>query len=128
MIRSAVAVAALAEAALLAACTNQPPRVASAQSTGRQCFLAKQVYGFGNATDASVDVWVGASRYYRLDLIGPCHDINWSTGLVLRTTGGSDWICQGADAEIIVPGRIGGRCLVSGVHPITKEQFNARRR
>ena len=129
MIKSATALLVLAEAALLGACTSQPPpNPASARSTGRQCFLGSQVNGFGNATDTAVDVWVGAGRYYRLDLIGPCHDINWSTGLVLRTIGGGDWICQGADAEIIVPGPVGGRCLVSGVHPITKEQWNARQR
>jgi hypothetical protein len=110
----------------LSACTNsEQTRVASAQSTHRQCFLASQVHGFGHATDKSVDVWVGASRYYRLDVLGPCHDINWSSALLLRTTGGSSWICEGADAEIIVPGPVGGRCLVSDVHPITKEQWNA---
>jgi hypothetical protein len=127
MIKPATALSIAAEAALLAACTSQPPNAVAARSTAPQCFLASQVNGFGNATDSAVDVWVGAGRYYRLDLIGPCHDINWSTGLVLRTTGGSSWICEGADAEIIVPGPIGGRCLVSGVHPITKEQWNARR-
>jgi uncharacterized protein DUF6491 len=115
--------------AMLSACANpQPAHVASAQSTHRQCFLASQVHGFGHATDTSVDVWAGASRYYRLDLLGPCHDINWSSALVLRTTGGGSWICEGADAEIIVPGPVGGRCIVSDVHPITKEQWNARGR
>jgi hypothetical protein len=126
MLKILAPVIVLAEMALLAACTNQPPRGPSAQASGRQCFLARQVSGFGNATDSAVDVQVGAGRYYRLDLIGPCHDINWSTALVLRSTGGSSWICQGADAEIIVPGPVGGRCLVNGVHPITKEQWNAR--
>jgi hypothetical protein len=126
MIKMALLIA--AEAALLVACTNQPPNVASARSTGHQCFLASQVNGFGHATDNSVDIWVGAGRYYRLDLIGPCHDINWSTALAIRSTGGSNWICDGADAEIIVPGPIGGRCLVNGVHPITKEEWNARGR
>ncbi|MFL6752439.1 MAG: DUF6491 family protein [Sphingomicrobium sp.] len=113
----------------LSACANPPPgAVAAARGAPRQCFLASQVHGFGHATDSSVDVWAGASRYYRLDLIGPCHDINWSSALVLRTTGGGSWICEGADAEIILPGPVGGRCLVSGVHPITKEQWNARGR
>jgi len=126
MIRPTSILLLFAAAVPLAGCTNVAAPVASAQGSSRQCFLARQVHGFGNATDQSIDVWVNASNYYRLDLIGPCHDINWSTGLILRSTSGSDWICQGADAEIIVPGPIAGRCLVSGVHPITKAQFNAR--
>ena len=120
----------VAGAALLAtACAEQVGApAAAARSSGRQCFLASQVNGFGHATDNSVDIWAGAGRYYRLDLIGPCHDINGSTALASRSTGGSNWICDGADAEIIVPGPIGGRCLVNGVHPITKEEWNARGR
>jgi hypothetical protein len=126
MSKSVLALLLVGAGALLAGCMQQPRSAAATQATRQQCFLARQVNGFGNATDTSVDVQVGAGRYYRLDLIGPCHDINWSTGVILRSTGGSDWICQGADAEIIVPGPIAGRCLVSGVHPISKAQWNAR--
>jgi hypothetical protein len=127
MIKPVAMLLALTGAALLGSCAQQAaPRGASARGVG-QCFLASRVKGFGHATDASVDVQVGANRYYRLGLLGPCNDINWSTRLVLRTlTGASDWICDGADAEIIVPGRIGGRCLVTAVHPIGREQWNAR--
>lgn len=126
MMKSALALPVLAGAAVLGSCAQQPgPGVASTRGVG-QCFLAGRVGGFGNATPTSVDVQVGANRYYRLGLLGPCNDINWSTSLVLRTlTGASDWICDGADAEIIVPGRIGGRCLVTSVHPISREQWNA---
>lgn len=111
----------------LAGCTGAAGPVASAQASGRQCFLASQVNGFGNASTDSVDVWVNANRYYRLSLLGTCNDINWSNRIGLRTTGGSSWICEGNDAEIIVPGPIGGRCLVTDVRPITEEQWNARK-
>lgn len=126
--RSAFLVA--GQAAFIVACAQQPgAAAASAQARAPQrCFLASQVRGFGHATDAAVDVEVGASRYYRLLLNGPCYNINWSTGLILRTTGGSDWICQGADAEIIVPDQLGARCLVTAVQPITKADWLARRR
>ena len=128
MIRSAAMLLPLALTAVLSACARQPVSVASAQSSRAQCFLASQVSGFGNAIDTSVDVKVGASRYFRLALLGPCHDIDWSTTLALRTTGGSSWICEGNDAEIFVPGPIGGRCLVTDVRPITREQWNVRER
>lgn len=128
MKRSAATLLPLAPMAAVSACTTQPASVASAQSSRAQCFLASQVSGFGNASDISVDVKVGASRYFRLALLGPCHDIDWSTTLALRTTGGSSWICEGNDAEIFVPGPIGGRCLVTDVRLIPREQWNARQR
>ena len=128
MKRSAALLLPLAIIPPLSACASQSPGVTSARSSRAQCFLGSQVSGFGNASDTSVDVKVGANRYFRLALLGPCHDIDWSTTLALRTTGGSSWICQGNDAEIFVPGPIGGRCLVTDVRPITREQWNARER
>ena len=107
----------------LAGCAQQPPTGPAA--AGRSCFFAGNVNGFGAATDSSVNIQVGANRYYRLDLVGTCHDINWSTGLLFRTTAGSNWVCGGADAEVIVPGRQGGRCLVTGVRPISREEWRA---
>src|SRR6186997_1628459 len=65
-----------------------------------RCFLASQVNGFTPRGNDAVDVRVGANRSYRLSLAGPCPDVDWSFRLALRTTGGSSWICQGADAEI----------------------------
>ena len=119
----------LGAAILLGSCTQQGPTAASdagAPAGKSQCFFAPNVNGFGAATDSSVLIQVGANSYYRLDLIGPCHDISWATGLAFRTTtGGSNWVCDGADAEIIVPGQVGGRCMVTGVHPITKAEWRA---
>lgn len=130
MIKSAAAVVALAGTTVVAACTQQqaPGPLAAARATGGQCFLARQVTGFSSATQDAVNIEVGVGRYYRLDLTGTCVNIDWSTGLILRTLGGGSWICNGADAEIIVPRQPGGRCLVTGVHSITKAQYLARPR
>ena len=52
--------------------------------------------------------------------------VDWSFRVALRTTGGSSWICQGADAEIIVPSPNGRqRCLVSDVRPLTPAEVAA---
>src|SRR5689334_12320410 len=104
------------------------PAVA-AQSNGRQCFLARQVNGYSAVSDEIVDVQVGANRYFRLSLDGFCPESAFSHPIALRTTGGGDWICQGLDAEVIVPFVAGAqRCLVHDVQPISKESWLADRR
>jgi len=116
--------------AVVAACAAQPgPAVLATQTNGRQCFLARQVNGYTSVSDQIVDVQVGANRYFRLSLDGSCPQSDFSRRVALRTTGGGDWICQGLDAEIIVPAAGGPeRCLVNNVQPISKEQWLIDRR
>jgi hypothetical protein len=117
--------------ASLTSCAAQPgATVAAAQSSSRQCFLASNVNGFSSVSDTIVDIQVGASRYYRLSLAGSCPNIAWRNRVALRTTGGSDWICQGLDAELIVPdpNTSAQRCLVTGIAPITKAEWLAKGR
>jgi hypothetical protein len=116
--------------AVVAACAARPgPPALAAQTNGRQCFLARQVNSYSSVSEQIVDVKVGANQYYRLSLDGFCPQSAFSRRVVLRTTGGGDWICQGLDAEIIVPFAAGPeRCLVNNVQPISKEQWLAGRR
>ena len=112
-------------AVLLTGCAPQPSgtHTAAAQPRG-QCFSASQVNSFTGTKDGNVDVRVGASGYYRLELGGGCPNINWSTRVVLRTTGGGSYICEGYDAELIVPDpTFAQRCPVSAVHAISKAQW-----
>jgi hypothetical protein len=114
---------------IVAACAAQPGPPHAAQTSGRQCFLARQVNGYTSVNDQAVDVQVGANRYFRLSLDGSCPQSAFSQRVALRTTGGGDWICQGLDAEIIVPFAGGPqRCLVNDVQPISKAQWLADRR
>ena len=112
-------------ASALAACAayqrQLPPSAAN-----RQCFRAADVNSFWGATDDSVLVRVGVSAVYRLELSGLCHDIDWANRIALQSTGGSSWICQGLDAEIIVPSPIGTqRCLVTAIHKLSPEEARA---
>lgn len=113
----------------LSACTQGAVTPASAQASGRQCFLARDVNSFGAVSDDIVDVTVGAGRYFRLQLSGGCPNIDWSRRIALRTTSGTSWICEGLDAEIFSLDNTSfpGRCLVENVTPITKEQYRATR-
>lgn len=102
---------------------------AAMQRQQRDCFSARSINGFSPVGRDQVDVRVGASRQYRLELAGYCPDIDWSWRIALRTRGGSSWICQGLDAELIVPSTTGPqRCLVSSVRRLTPEEIQAARR
>jgi len=104
------------------------PAAAPASRAASQCFLASQVNGFTSHGDEWVDVRVGANRAYRLNLAGPCPDVDSSLRVALRTRAGGSWICQGADAEIIVPSPTGTqRCLVTGVRPLSPAEAAAGR-
>jgi Family of unknown function (DUF6491) len=130
MTRTALILTGVAGLGVVAACAAQPgARPVAAQNSGRQCFLARQVNGYTSVSDQAVDVQVGANRYFRLSLDGSCPQSAFSRRVALRTTGGGDWICQGLDAEIIVPFAGGPqRCLVNDVQPISKAQWLADRR
>jgi len=121
---------ALAACIMIAACASQPGRRLAARSmSARQCFTPREVFSFGATKDRNVDVQVGASRYFRLELGGGCPDINWARGIAIRTTGGGLFICEGYDAELIVPDPAGTqRCPVSAVHQISRQQYFAERR
>jgi len=118
---------ALAAVALsVSGCTaNQAPGGQTAAGTsGRQCFTAGQVNSFHPIDQNTVLVRTGASTYYRLDILGTCPEINWTSRVGIRSTGGGSWICRGQDAEIIVPNpnRAFDRCPVLGVRLLSPDE------
>lgn len=128
MIRSAAISLILAT---LAGCAQQPaPAPATAASGARDCFSARSVNGFTARDDDTVDVQVGARRYYRLELAGVCPNVNWATGVALVSRGGTSFICQGLDADLVVPNPGLGpqRCLVSDVRRLSDAEVQALRR
>ena len=119
----------IAAAPLLAgACAAQSdPAAASAQVEGGECFRAASVNSFTPVGDDAVVVRVGASNHYRLEFIGPCHDIDWSQQIALRTRG-SNWVCRGHDADIFVRGPMGtNRCPVRAVRRLSDAEVEALR-
>lgn len=118
----------IAATCIVSGCAQTAAGPTLAQSSGRQCFLARDVNSFGAVSDQVIDVSVGASRYFRLQLAGGCPTIDWSRRLALRTTTGTSWICEGLDAEIFsLDGPFPQRCLVESVSPISKQQYLATR-
>lgn len=112
---------------LLAACAGAPADVRSASAESRQCFLASRVNGFTPVDRDTVRVTVGASETYELELIGSCPDVDWAFGIGIRARG-SDFVCRGQDAELIVP-RAGlgtpDRCPVRAVRRLSLEEARA---
>ena len=118
-------------ALLTATCSPAGPPAgapASAAASGRQCFNAGTVNGFDAIDDDTVLVNVGARNVWKLDIVGVCPDIDWTNRIALRSTGGSSWVCEALDAELIVPSPNGAqRCPVVGVQKLTPAQAQALR-
>ena len=94
----------------------------------RQCFAAQQVSGFNAIGRDKVYVTVGARTHYELDVLATCMDIDWTNAVAIRTRSGSSWVCEGFDAELIVPGPTGlQRCPVLGVRKLTPAEEEAYR-
>jgi hypothetical protein len=64
---------------------------------------------------------------FRFDLFGPCPNVDWSNRIGIRARG-SSWICQGLDAELIVPSSVGTRrCAVNNISRLSDEEVQAFR-
>ena len=104
------------------------PDAEPARSAGRQCFLPGQVNGFTALDRDTVHVKVSASQVYELELFGDCANVDWEQRIAIRSTGGSSWVCQGLDAELIVPSPIGPqRCPVSTIRRLSDEEVQVFR-
>jgi hypothetical protein len=125
-----IALAVLAGAGLAAAVAFAPTATpAAARSAARACFLPRQVDGFIPVDRDTVIVTIGPRRMYALALLGTCPDVDFSRRIGIRSTHGSSWVCEGLDAELIVPGPTGAdRCPVTRIHPLSQEEAAAARK
>jgi hypothetical protein len=118
----------------LAACANPnapsagatgQPAAAQASSGGRNCFNVSQINGWRAGDRGTVYVRVGVNRVFRMQLLGPCPDVNWSERIGIEASPTS-WICSGLNATIIAPSRIGRRrCPVTGIQELTPAEIAA---
>lgn len=130
MLKSALTIATAACIGLVATSAAAPgfarsPEEPAAKAQPRQCFWTRQVNNFASDDDKVVNVRVGVKDVYQLEMLGRCHDIDWSQKIAIRSRGSSQ-ICSGLDAEIITPSSIGPqRCQVSKVRKLTTEEIAA---
>jgi hypothetical protein len=114
--------------ATIAACAQQAASApASAASSGRECFNARNISSFTAQGESTIDIQAGVRRYYRLELAGVCTNVNWARKVAVVTRSGSSWICQGFDADLVIadPGIGPQRCLVSSVRRLTDAEARA---
>ncbi len=91
----------------------------------RQCFWANQVTSFAAVDEDTVNLRVGIKDVYQLEMLGPCHDVDWSNAIGIRSRG-SSYICSGLDIELIAPSTIGaGRCQVQTMRKLTPVEIAA---
>ena len=121
----------IGSAALCALLVAGPVLAAGAPKTKpeRSCFRSEDVNGFTVVDDRTVDVTITPKNVYRLTLFAPSPDIDWSLRIGIDSRGRS-WVCQGYDAEIVVPGDIVGlrRYPVTEVRKLTPEEIKAPRK
>jgi hypothetical protein len=116
---------ALAASATPASLARSPVEPEAAAKAPRQCFWTRQITNFASDDPNVVHVRVGVKDVYRLEMFGPCLDVDWNNQIAVVSRGGSN-ICSGLDAEIISPSQIGPhRCPVREVRKLTAAEIAA---
>jgi hypothetical protein len=100
--RSAL-VGVLTLAAGLVGCAPDLQDRASSQAAGPKCFQASSLLNFKIVDDRIIDLELDNGDVYRADLYGSCVGLEGAMRIGLRGRGGAGWICQGAEAEILMP-------------------------
>jgi hypothetical protein len=118
-------------AAVTACADMADPSATAAASGARECFRPAQVNGFNPEGEDVVYLRIGARDIYRAEILAVCPDIDWSNRIGIRARGGGSWICQGLDAELIVPGpdRV-DRCPITDIRKLSPDEvlaYHARR-
>jgi hypothetical protein len=126
----AMAAAALGLATIAGCATTSDPDNPGSRGVAREaprCFHASNARNFRSVNSTTVHLRVGRNDFYRLDLIGPCPDLDFSLRMGLETRGSSQ-ICTGAGlgTSIVVRGTRGPtRCAVRQITALTPEEVAA---
>ena len=103
--------------------------VAAAEAAGktapRACFRPDNVENFSAPDEKTVYLRVNRKEVYRLDLMGPCPDVDWAWEIALQNRG-SSWVCSAMDATVLVKTPIGPqRCVVDRMTKVSPEEVAA---
>jgi hypothetical protein len=124
------ATSALFVAVAIAACANSgvsDPAMAAAASSERGCFYAPHVRGFRQGPGDSIVVNSTSRDYYVLQPYHRCGNLNVRMNIAVRSRG-SNYICEGYDADLYVPGNLGYEyCPVRLIRKLTPAEITALR-
>ena len=112
-----------------ASCSSAPIAPNSRAQAATQCFYASQVTGFSDNGPGRALLNIGARETWELELSPGCSNVNWAMkiGIVSR---GSERICPGRPAELIIPsasGQLSQRCLVRNIRKLSPAETAAAR-
>jgi len=118
----------LAALPILASCVGQGATLTEGTpGNAESCFFASQVGGFSDGGPDRALLRIGFREGYELTLAPGCPPVDYATqiGVVSR---GSDRICAGRPAELVVPRASGSgaqRCLVSNIRKLSDQEMAA---
>lgn len=94
---------------------------------GRQCIFVRNIINYASDDADRLYIRVAVNRVYRLDLFAPCPELPWAERAIgIRSFGGSSWICDPIDAEIIVRNHgFHDRCQVRAITELSPDQIKA---
>jgi len=123
---------ALSAALLVAGCSAEAPGPRSAAASGPRgpgCFNVRTATDFTPAGRDAIVVRAGGNRYFRLDILGTCLDIDFNLRVGLRSRSGSSWVCHDSDVEVIARSAFRGldRCPVVGMRQLSDQEVEALR-
>ncbi len=108
--------------------SGAPIAHAQGKSDGKSCFYSRNISSWAPVDRSTINIRVTVNDVYQLKLLGDCPNIDWVDGIGLKHQG-SDWICSGLDAELLVPQTGGGipalRCPVTSIRKLSKEEAAA---
>ncbi len=120
----------MAVAALVASGASVPPPSSGTERPPRpDCFYSSQVTGFTNGGPDRVYANLSRRATYELALSPGCSQIDWALDIAVRARG-TQRICSGYDAELIVPRASGGspqRCLIRTIRRLSDAERDAVR-
>ncbi len=102
----------------------QPSKAASGK--GQACFYARNISSWAPVDRSTVNLRVDVHDFYQLKLLGDCPNIDWAQRIGIEHQG-SDWICSGLDATLIVAQEGVGpmRCPATSVRKLSPEEVAA---
>lgn len=120
-----IASAALLLAAAAEAQTSPPDKAGPPK--GRQCFYVRDINNYAADDADHLFLRVGVNHIYRLDMFSSCPELPWADRAIgVRSFGGSSWICDPLDVEIVVRDQgFHDRCQVRTITELTPDQVKA---
>jgi hypothetical protein len=94
-----------------------------------KCFSIREFEGWRAPDAKTINIRVGQTRYYRLDLGNACPMLTEPGAHLITKTTGTDQVCSGVDWDLAVAhdtmGSLASHCIVKAMTPLTQAEADA---